>query len=148
MAMAGTQAPGLIIAAPASGAGKTTLTLALLRHYARAGLAVSPAKAGPDYIDPAFHQAACGRACVNLDPWAMRRETLGGLVAQASSGAQLVLCEGVMGLFDGALIDGNASVGSTAELAMLTGWAVVLVVNVRGQGGSAAALFRGFAHHN
>lgn len=146
--MAGTPAPGLIIAAPGSGAGKTTLTLALLRHYARAGLAVSPAKAGPDYIDPAFHRAACGRACVNLDPWAMRRETLAGLVAQASSDAQLVLCEGVMGLFDGALIDGNASVGSTAELAMLTGWAVVLVVNVRGQGGSAAALVRGFAHHD
>lgn len=146
--MAGTPAPGLIIAAPASGAGKTTLTLALLRHYARAGLAVNPAKAGPDYIDPAFHEAACGRACVNLDAWAMRRETLDGLVAQASSDAQLVLCEGVMGLFDGALIGGSASVGSTADLAVHAGWAVVLVVDVRGQGGSAAALVRGFAHHN
>ncbi len=140
-------APGLIIAAPASGAGKTTLTLALLRHFARAGVAVAAAKAGPDYIDPPFHAAACGRGCVNLDPWAMRHETLAALVAEASEGAELVLCEGVMGLFDGALADGRADAGSTADLAAITGWPVVLVVDVRGQGASAAALVHGFARH-
>lgn len=141
-------APGLIIAAPASGAGKTTLTLALLRHYARTGLAVNPAKVGPDYIDPAFHHAASGRTCVNLDPWAMRHETLCGLIAQVSSRTQLVLCEGVMGLFDGVLVDDSTHTGSTADLAILTGWPVILVVDARGQGGSTAALVSGFAHYN
>ncbi|MFQ5974295.1 MAG: cobyrinic acid a,c-diamide synthase, partial [Alphaproteobacteria bacterium] len=122
-------APGLIIAAPASGAGKTTVSLALLRHLAKAGVAVASAKAGPDYIDPAFHAAASGRPCVNLDPWAMRESTLRGLVARLSAGGELVLCEGVMGLFDGACLPGRPDAGSTADLAALTGWPVVLVVD-------------------
>jgi cobyrinic acid a,c-diamide synthase len=135
---------GLIIAAPASGSGKTLLTLGLLRHLARSGRRVASAKAGPDYIDPSFHAAASGAACLNLDPWAMRRATIEGLAARLEAAAEFVLCEGVMGLFDGA---GLSGAGSTADLAVLTGWPVVLVVDARGQAGSAAALVRGFASH-
>lgn len=135
---------GLILAAPASGSGKTTLTLALLRHLRRAGRHIASAKAGPDYIDPAFHAAASGKPCFNLDAWAMRHETIAALVAALEREAELVLCEGAMGLFDGA---GNAGLGSTGDLAALTGWPVVLVVDVAGQSGSAAALLRGFLSH-
>jgi cobyrinic acid a,c-diamide synthase len=120
------------------------LTLGLLRHLAREGHRVASAKTGPDYIDPSFHAAASGAPCLNLDPWAMRRTTIAALAAQLERDAELVLCEGVMGLFDGA---GLAGAGSTADLAALTGWPVVLVVDARGQAGSAAALVRGFASH-
>ena len=135
---------GLILAAPASASGKTTLTLALLRHFRRAGKRVASAKAGPDYIDPAFHSAASGRPCLNLDAWGMRRETIAAVVAALERDSDLVLCEGAMGLFDGA---GTAGEGSTADLAAITGWPVVLVVDVAGQSGSAAALLRGFLGH-
>ena len=118
---------GLILAAPASGSGKTTLTLALLRHLKRSGKRIASAKAGPDYIDPAFHGAASGTPCFNLDAWAMRRETIAALVAVLEREADIVLCEGAMGLFDGA---GSAGRGSTGDLAALTGWPVVLVVDV------------------
>jgi cobyrinic acid a,c-diamide synthase len=137
---------GLIIAAPASGSGKTLITAGLLRYFCRAGVDVAAAKAGPDFIDPTLHHAASGRACLNLDVWAMRRATLAGLVAELGATADLVLCEGVMGLFDGTGADGEA--GSTAELARLTGWPVVLVVDARGQGASVAALLRGFTGHD
>src|SRR6516162_405658 len=136
---------GLIIAAPASGSGKTLITAGLLRHLRRSGVNVAAAKAGPDFVDPTLHAAASGRACLNLDVWAMRRATLAGLVAELEATADLVLCEGVMGLFDGTGGDGEE--GSTAELARITGWPVVLVVDVRGQGASVAALLRGFAGH-
>jgi cobyrinic acid a,c-diamide synthase len=138
-----TQAPALMIAAPASGSGKTVLTLALLRHFRNQGSAVSSFKAGPDFIDPAFHLAASGRTCRNLDCWAMRPATLARLAAAAGEGADLIIGEGVMGLFDGAT-DGT---GSTADLAALSGWPVVLVVDVRGQGTSAAATVSGFARY-
>lgn len=140
---------GIILAAPASGSGKTIVTLGLLRHLARGGHGVVSAKVGPDYIDPSFHHAASGAPCLNLDSWAMRRATLEGLVAQLERCARHVICEGVMGLFDGAGIDGAGigAAGSTADLAALTGWPVVLVVDARGQGGSVAALVRGFATH-
>src|SRR6202035_768055 len=101
--------------------------------------------AGPDYIDPTFHALASGAPCINLDPWAMRPATLAGLVHGLGSAAELVLCEGVMGLFDGAGPHGEA--GSTAELARITGWPVVLVVDAAGQGASVAALLHGFASH-
>ena len=94
-------ARGLIIAAPSSGAGKTTVTLAVLAALVRRGVAVRAAKAGPDYIDPAFHAAAIGSASVNLDSWAMPAPLLDALAAQAADGADLVVVEGVMGLFDG-----------------------------------------------
>ena len=139
------QARGLILAAPASGSGKTLVTAGLLRHLRRRGVSVAAAKAGPDFIDPTFHALASGVPCTNLDPWAMRPETLAGLVAGFEAVAEIVLCEGVMGLFDGTGADGES--GSTAELAQLTGWPVVLVVEARGQGASVAALLRGFTRH-
>jgi cobyrinic acid a,c-diamide synthase len=137
---------GLILAAPASGSGKTVVTLGLLRELRRRGRTVAAAKAGPDYIDATFHRAASGGACVNLDCWAMRRASLAALVDRLAASAELVLCEGVMGLFDGTGEGGEE--GSTAALACLTGWPVVLIVDVRGQGASAAALARGFAGHD
>ena len=134
---------GLLIAAPASGSGKTVVTLALLRCLRTAGLAVASIKVGPDYIDPAFHGAASGRDCLNLDAWAMRPKTLAALAARAGAGADLVLGEGVMGMFDGAA-DGS---GSTADLALITGWPVVLVIDAKGMAASAAALLHGFASY-
>ena len=136
---------GLIVAAPRSGSGKTLIVAGLLRHLTGRGVRVAAAKCGPDYIDPTFHALASGRACVNLDPWAMRPAALAGLVGELERGVDLVLCEGVMGLFDGAGPDGA---GSTAELARRTGWPVVLVVDASGQGASIAALVAGFARHD
>jgi len=136
---------GLILAAPASGSGKTLVTAGLLRHLRRCGLRIAAAKAGPDFIDTSFHTAAAETPCINLDVWAMRPALLASLVAELEATADIVLCEGVMGLFDGTDPDGEA--GSTAELARLTGWPVVLVVDVRGQGASVAALLRGFFSH-
>ncbi len=117
------------------------ITLGLARAFRSRNLAVAAAKTGPDYIDPTFHAAATGRPCFNLDPWAMRPTTLGALIARLAD-ADLVLCEGVMGLFDGIDAVGN---GSTAALAALTGWPVVLIVEARGLAASAAALVQGFA---
>ena len=137
-------ARGLILAAPASGSGKTVVTAALLRAFRSRGVRVAAAKSGPDYIDPGFHAAATGRPTINLDPWAMREETIAALAAGLADGTDLVLCEGAMGLFDG--IDARGT-GSCADLAAMTGWPVVLVVDVRGQSASAAALVAGFARH-
>ena len=133
--------PGLIVAAPSSGSGKTLVTLGLIRHLAGTGLRVASAKVGPDYIDPAFHTAAGSRQCETLDCWAMRPQTLAAGVARLSQDADIVICEGVMGLFDGA--EGGG--GATADIAALTGWPVVLVVDVRGMAASVAALVSGFA---
>jgi len=142
-------APGLILTAPSSNSGKTTVTLALIRALTRQGLRVATAKTGPDYIDPAFHAAAGGRACVNLDTWAMPPALLDGLAARLSTNADLVLCEGVMGLLDGATVPGDPTHdadadGSTAALAAHLGWPVVLVVDAKGMAASAGALVRGF----
>lgn len=139
---------GLIIAAPASGSGKTVLTLGLLRHLAGTGAGVVSAKVGPDYIDPAFHAVATGRACHNLDSWAMRPATLAAAVAELADGGDAVVCEGVMGLFDGARGVAGPADGSTAALARLTGWPVALVVDAGAQAASAAAVVRGFASHD
>lgn len=135
------QAPGLIVAAPASGAGKTTVTLGLLRHFRNAGLRVSSFKVGPDYIDPAFHAAASGGACRNIDAWAMRPATISRITEATGDNADIVIGEGVMGLFDGAP-DGT---GSTADVAAATGWPIVLVVDASAQAASAAAVVHGFA---
>ena len=140
--------PGLIISAPASGTGKTTLTLGLLAACRARGLVVQPFKSGPDYIDPAFHSAASGRVSVNLDTWAMPAERIGALIqagVQAAAGAELVLAEGSMGLFDGVATAGECGTGASADLAALTGWPVVLVLDVSGQAQSAAAVALGFA---
>ena len=116
-----TTVPGLIIAAPSSGSGKTVITLGLLRALRDHGTRISGAKAGPDYIDPAFHGAATGRPCRNLDLWAMRPETLDATFAAATGDADLVVGEGVMGLFDGANLPGRPDAGSTADLAAMPG---------------------------
>lgn len=136
--------PGLVIAAPASGTGKTTVMLGLLAAFRDKGLRVQPFKNGPDYIDPAFHQAASGRASVNLDTWAMGPAMLAGLVA-AAEGADLVLAEGSMGLFDGVAVRGASGNGAAADLAALMGWPVVLVIDVSGQAQTAAAVAQGLA---
>lgn len=137
-------APGLIVAAPSSGAGKTTVATALMAAFSRRGLRVAPAKVGPDYIDPRFHEAATGQPSVNLDGWAMRPDLLDTLTASCSGAADLVVVEGVMGLFDGAPAAGAVDDGSTAALARRTGWPVLLVVDAARQAGSVAALVHGF----
>ena len=140
-------ARGLIIAAPHSGAGKTTVALALMAALRRRGLVVRAAKAGPDYIDPAFHAAVTGSPSVNLDSWAMSRELLDALAAQTADGADIVVIEGVMGLFDGAATAAGQR-GATADLAAHFGLPVLLVLDVARQAQSAAALVRGFAAHD
>ncbi|WP_297774152.1 cobyrinate a,c-diamide synthase [uncultured Roseovarius sp.] len=132
---------GLILAAPSSGAGKTTLTLALLRLLSREGVPVRGAKSGPDYIDPRFHEAACGLPCPNLDAWAMTPERLRALAA----GDGLLIIEGAMGLFDGAPPDGR---GSVADLARHLRLPVVLVIDAGRMAGSIAPLVNGFAGHD
>ncbi|MBV6634836.1 MAG: cobyrinate a,c-diamide synthase [Mameliella sp.] len=135
--------PGLMISAPASGTGKTTVMLGLLRALRDEGLSVQPFKSGPDYIDPAFHLAASGRASFNLDTWAMDGGLLDAVAAQAS-GADICIGEGSMGLYDGVATRGQSGFGSSAETARRMGWPVVLVVDVGGQAQSAAATAMGF----
>jgi cobyrinic acid a,c-diamide synthase len=135
---------GLIISAPSSGAGKTTLTLGLLAAFRATGLVVQPFKNGPDYIDPAFHRAASGRLSFNLESWAMTEARIAGLLSEAE-GADLVLAEGSMGLFDGVANPGESGTGASADIAALTGWPVVLILDVSGQAQSAAAVAAGFA---
>jgi cobyrinic acid a,c-diamide synthase len=140
-------ARGLIIAATHSGAGKTTITLAILAALKRRGVAVRAAKAGPDYIDPAFHAAAIGAPSINLDSWAMPLALLDAMAAQASANAELFVIEGVMGLFDGS----NAAPGrrgATADLAAHFKLPALLVLDVSRQAQSAAAIARGFATHD
>ena len=132
-------APGLIVAGVGSGHGKTTVTLGLLRAFRRRQ-PTGAFKVGPDYLDPMLHHRASGRPSLNLDPWAMRLETLAGLVERVTLDVELVIGEGVMGLFDGAVNDR----GSTAELASLLDLPVVLVIDASGMGASAAAVVDGF----
>ncbi|MBD1548945.1 cobyrinate a,c-diamide synthase [Roseibium aggregatum] len=138
--MAGTHTKGLLIAAPQSGAGKTTVTLALLRALKNAGREIVSAKSGPDYIDPKFHEAASGRTCINLDAWAMTPETVRALGSSHAEAADLLIVEGAMGLFDGAA----TGKGSAADLATCLGVPVVLVVDCSKQAQSVAALVNGF----
>lgn len=133
--------PGLILAAPSSGAGKTTITLGLLRALKTANIDIRSAKSGPDYIDPQFHAAATARPCVNLDAWAMTAARIHAL----STGPGHLIVEGAMGLFDGAPPDGK---GSTADLARITGLPVVLIVDASAMSQSVAALVAGFANHD
>jgi cobyrinic acid a,c-diamide synthase len=136
--------PGFVISAPASGTGKTTLTLALARAFSRRGLRVQCFKCGPDYIDPAFHAAASGRMSFNLDSWAMDQATLQALAARAA-GCDLTIAEGAMGLFDGVARAGASGTGASADIAALTGWPVVLVIDPSGQAQTAAAIAKGLS---
>lgn len=135
---------GLIIAAPSSGAGKTVITLGLLRALKRQGVDICSAKSGPDYIDPAFHAAATGKACVNLDAWAMPPTALRAMAHRQPSG--LLLIEGAMGLFDAAPVAGSPmGKGSVADLAEVLDLPVVLVVDVARQAQTVAAVVTGLA---
>ncbi|MBL8895680.1 MAG: cobyrinate a,c-diamide synthase [Rhizobiales bacterium] len=130
-----------MIAAPSSGSGKTVVTLGILRALRNRGLKVASAKVGPDYIDPRFHEAATGRPCFNLDPWAMSNDTLARYLAHLASDADIIVIEGVMGLFDGP----ECGSGSTADLAAKFDMPVALVIDSSSMGQSVAALARGFA---
>jgi cobyrinic acid a,c-diamide synthase len=134
-------AKAIVVAAPASGSGKTLITLGLLRALRNRGVRVSAAKVGPDYIDPRFHEAATGRACYNLDPWAMSPGLIDSLAADLARDSDLVIIEGVMGLFDGP----RGARGSTADLAEALGLPVLFVLDCRHQAQSAAALVHGFS---
>jgi cobyrinic acid a,c-diamide synthase len=140
-------ARALIVAAPRSGSGKTTVTLGLLAALRSRGLAVSAAKAGPDYIDPAFHAAATGAAGFNLDTWAMAPALIAALMRDAAGDADCLVVEGAMGLFDGVAGPPGRS-GAAADLAARFGLPVLLVLDVSGQSQSAAATVRGFASHD
>lgn len=134
---------GILIAAPSSGSGKTTVTLGLLRALRDRGVALAPGKAGPDYIDPAFHAAASGAPCLNFDPWGMRPELLLANATTHASGGRMLAIEAMMGLYDSA-VDGT---GAPADLAAILGLTVILVVDCRGMSHSIAALVGGFANH-
>jgi cobyrinic acid a,c-diamide synthase len=140
-------ARGLIVAAPRSGSGKTTVTLGLLAALRRRGVTVRAAKAGPDYIDSAFHAAATGAPSVNLDTWAMAPALLDALAREAAAAAEIFVVEGVMGLFDG-LAGPPGRRGATADLAARFRLPVLLVLDVSGQSQTAAAVVRGIASHD
>ena len=135
--------PRLVVAAPSSGSGKTTVATGLMAAFTEAGLSVSPHKAGPDYIDPGYHSLATGRPGRNLDAYLCGTERIAPLFAHAAAGSQLAVVEGVMGLFDGAA--GAGELASTAQVAKLLKAPVVLVVDASSQSRSAAALVHGFA---
>jgi cobyrinic acid a,c-diamide synthase len=134
--------PGLVISGAASGVGKTTFTLGLMAALRARALEVQPFKCGPDYIDPAFHTVASGRASYNLDGWAMTPTQILGL---ADRGADIALAEGSMGLFDGVALPGETGTGASGDIAALMGWPVILVIDVTGQAQSAAAVAQGLA---
>src|SRR5690349_10429375 len=139
--------PAVVIAAPASGSGKTTVATGLMGALRRAGHRVAPFKVGPDYIDPGYHALAAGRPGRNLDPVLVGEDLIGPLYRHGSDGCDIAVVEGVMGLFEGR-IDGamtGPATGSTAHVATLIGAPVILVVDAKGQSHSMAALLHGFA---
>ncbi|WP_330238273.1 cobyrinate a,c-diamide synthase [Streptomyces sp. NBC_00525] len=135
--------PRLVVAAPASGSGKTTVATGLMAAFAARGLAVSGHKVGPDYIDPGFHTLATGRPGRNLDAYMCGPELIAPLFAHGARGCGLAVVEGVMGLYDGA--SGLGELASTAHVAKLLRAPVVLVVDASSQSRSVAALVHGFA---
>lgn len=140
-------ARAIIIGAPRSGSGKTSVTIGLLRAFARRGVKVRGIKTGPDYIDPGFHAVATGTPGLNLDSWAMQPDLLRHMFAEQADGAELLLIESAMGLFDGIPVAENRT-GSAADLARLFGIPVLLVLDVSGQSQTAAAIAHGFAHYD
>ncbi|MEU5097501.1 cobyrinate a,c-diamide synthase [Streptomyces sp. NPDC020996] len=135
--------PRLVVAAPSSGSGKTTVATGLMAAFAARGLAVSPHKVGPDYIDPGYHALATGRVGRNLDAYLCGPELVGPLFAHGARGCDIAVVEGVMGLYDGAA--GEGELASTAQVAKLLRAPVVLVVDASSQSRSVAALVHGFA---
>ncbi|MEH3142954.1 MAG: cobyrinate a,c-diamide synthase [Mycobacterium kyogaense] len=140
--------PGIVVAAPASGSGKTTIATGLMGALRRAGHQVAPFKVGPDFIDPGYHGLAAGRPGRNLDPVLVGDHLIGPLYRHGSADCDIAVVEGVMGLFDGRISDApaaGAARGSTAHVAGLLGTPVILVVDARGQSHSVGALVHGFA---
>ncbi|WP_313200033.1 cobyrinate a,c-diamide synthase [Rhizobium sp.] len=140
-------ARALIIGAPRSGSGKTSVTIGLLRAFQRRGVKVRGIKTGPDYIDPGFHEAATRLPGLNLDSWAMAPDLLRHLAREQADDAELILIESAMGLFDGIVTEPNRS-GAASDLARLFGLPVLLVLDVSGQSQTAAAIACGFMHYD
>jgi cobyrinic acid a,c-diamide synthase len=136
--------PQFLIAAPSSDSGKTTITLGLLKAFAKRGLKVQPFKCGPDYIDPILHEKACGTPSINLDTFMAGNKHVTTIYNKYLQQSDIGIVEGVMGLFDGA----DKMKGSSAEIAILLGIPVILVVNARAMAYSAAALIYGFKNFN
>ena len=136
--------PRLVIAATQSGAGKTTIVTGLLAALRERGVAVQSFKVGPDYIDPGYHQLASGRPGMNLDTWLTPKEKLSASLAREMAGAGIAIIEGVMGLYDG----GRQGISSTAEIAKLLKAPVVLVIDAKSMGASAAAIALGFRDYD
>jgi len=139
----GQKMKSIIIAAPVSGSGKTTITIGIMECLKRRGLKVAPFKVGPDFIDPGYHRLVTGQPSLNLDGWMLSPQTVRELFAAHSADADIAVIEGVMGLFDGS--SGCSDEGSTAQIARLTGATVFLVVDAKGFARSIAALIKGFA---
>jgi cobyrinic acid a,c-diamide synthase len=139
--------PAVVIAAPASGSGKTTVATGLMGALRRAGRRVAPFKVGPDFIDPGYHGLAAMRPGRNLDPVLVGEPLIGPLYRHGSAGADIAVVEGVMGLFDGRIEENTTgtAIGSTAHVAALLGAPVILVIDARGQSHSIAALLHGFS---
>jgi cobyrinic acid a,c-diamide synthase len=138
--------PRVVVAAPSSGAGKTSITTGLIAALTARGLTVSPHKVGPDYIDPGYHGLAAGRPGRNLDPWLVGEERIVPLLLHGARGADVAVVEGVMGLFDGASHPSvEPGYASTAHVARLVQAPVLLVVDTSSQARSVAALVHGFA---
>jgi cobyrinic acid a,c-diamide synthase len=135
----------IVVAGVSSGVGKTTVATGLMAAFARRGISVAAAKIGPDFIDPGYHALACGRPARNLDPWLCGSASIVPLASRAAGGADILVVEGVMGLFDGA-VDGEPS--STADVARLLDAPVVLVVDASAMSTSVAALVRGYRDHD
>ncbi|GAB2671649.1 cobyrinate a,c-diamide synthase [Gordonia jinhuaensis] len=146
--------PAVVIAAASSGSGKTTIATGLMGALRAAGRRVAPFKVGPDYIDPGYHALAAGRVGRNLDPVLVGAHRIGPLYAHGSHGADIAVIEGVMGLFDGRIVEEPAAAadpiaaGSTAEVAVALGAPVVMVVDGTGQGQSVAAMLHGFCTYD
>lgn len=137
--------PRVVVGGVASGVGKTTIATGLLAALRARGIRASGAKVGPDFIDPAYHSLACGRPPRNLDPWLCGVDALQPLAGRAAAGAEVLIIEGVMGLFDGA-VDGEPS--STADVAASLDAPIVLVVDAAAMSASVAAMVRGYRDHD
>src|SRR3954465_1435802 len=142
-----TPTPAVIVAAPASGSGKTTIATGLIGALRAAGHRVAPFKVGPDFIDPGYHALAAGRPGRNLDPVLGPEELIGPLYRHGTHDADIAVIEGVMGLFDGRIDEHivTPARGSTAHVAEIIGAPVLLVVDARGQSHSIAAVLQGFS---
>jgi cobyrinic acid a,c-diamide synthase len=134
--------PRIVVAGTHSGCGKTTVARGLMAAFRKRGLDVQPFKVGPDFIDPGYHSAICGRTSRNLDPFMMGEDGVTDTFVRTAAGADIAVIEGVMGMFDG--LDGTG-VSSTAHVARILGAPVILVADVRGMSRSVHALVRGYA---